>query len=39
MPKVYFYGRYKFVAKVKSKDNKLVGCMAYEVELLRPWEV
>ncbi|XP_060872089.1 uncharacterized protein LOC132946224 [Metopolophium dirhodum] len=38
-PKVYFYGKYKYVGKVKTKDNKLLGCVAYEVELLRPWEV
>ncbi|XP_060871961.1 uncharacterized protein LOC132946138 [Metopolophium dirhodum] len=38
-PKVYFYGKYKYVGKVKTKDNKLLGCVAYEVEALRPWEV
>ncbi|XP_022167375.1 uncharacterized protein LOC111031650 [Myzus persicae] len=38
-PKVYFYGKYKYVGKMKTKDNKLLGCIAYEVELLRPWEV
>jgi len=38
-PKVYFYGKYKYVAKVKTKDNKLIGCAVYEVEALRPWEL
>lgn len=37
-PKVYFYGEYKYVGKVKTK-NKLIGCMAYEVEALESWKV
>ncbi|XP_060849687.1 uncharacterized protein LOC132928810 [Rhopalosiphum padi] len=37
-PKVYFYGKYKSVFKVKTKENKLLGCLAYEVEAVRPWD-
>lgn len=37
-PKVYFYGKYKFVGKVKNKNNTLVGCITTEGSLVRPWE-
>jgi hypothetical protein len=37
-PKVYFYGKYKYVGKVKNKNNKLLGCLAVELSLVRPWE-
>jgi len=37
-PKVYFYGKYKYVGKVKNKNNKLLGCIAAELSLVRPWE-
>jgi len=37
-PKVYFYGKYKFVGKVKNKNNTLVGCITTEGSLLGPWE-
>jgi len=28
---VYFYGKYKYVGKVKNKNNKVVGCRAAEL--------
>ncbi|XP_060852637.1 uncharacterized protein LOC132930665 [Rhopalosiphum padi] len=37
-PKVYFYGKYKYVGKVKNKNNKLLGCIAAELSFVRPWE-
>ncbi|CAH1738761.1 unnamed protein product [Aphis gossypii] len=37
-PKVYFYGKYKVVGKVKNKNNTIVGCLTAEGSLLRPWE-
>ncbi|XP_025193420.1 uncharacterized protein LOC112593271 [Melanaphis sacchari] len=38
-PKVYFYGKYKMVFKLKNKENKLSACMMSEFDLVRPWEV
>ncbi|XP_060875947.1 uncharacterized protein LOC132949198 [Metopolophium dirhodum] len=38
-PKVYYYGKYKGVLKLKNKKNKLLGCFAMEFNLLRPWEM
>ncbi|XP_060849841.1 uncharacterized protein LOC132928911 [Rhopalosiphum padi] len=37
-PKVYFYGKYKYVGKLKNKNNKLLGCIAAELSIVRPWE-
>ncbi|XP_050059977.1 uncharacterized protein LOC126551197 [Aphis gossypii] len=37
-PKVYFYGKYKFVGKLKNKNNIVVGCLAAEFSIVRPWE-
>jgi len=36
--KVYFYGKYKYVGKIKNKNNKVVGCSAAEISIVRPWE-
>jgi len=38
-PKVYFYGKYKYVEKIKNKNNKVVGCIAAELSVVRPWEL
>ncbi|XP_016662300.1 uncharacterized protein LOC107884518 [Acyrthosiphon pisum] len=37
-PKVYFYGKYKLVFKVKNIEGKVLGCEIVEVNLIRPWE-
>ncbi|XP_050056145.1 uncharacterized protein LOC126548858 [Aphis gossypii] len=37
-PKVYFYGKYKSVIKIKNMKNELLGCMNFEFSLIRPWE-
>ncbi|XP_060849838.1 LOW QUALITY PROTEIN: uncharacterized protein LOC132928907 [Rhopalosiphum padi] len=37
-PKMYFYGKYKYVGKLKNKNNKLLGCLVIEFNLVRPWE-
>ncbi|XP_022164496.1 uncharacterized protein LOC111029687 [Myzus persicae] len=37
-PKVYFYGKYKIVYMIKNVENKMVGCIAFEMNLIRPWE-
>jgi len=37
-PKVYFYGKYKYVGRLKNKYNKVVGCIAAELNVVRPWE-
>lgn len=37
-PKVYFYGKYKYVGKIKNKYNKVVGCITAELSFVRPWE-
>ncbi|XP_050060193.1 uncharacterized protein LOC114130653 isoform X1 [Aphis gossypii] len=38
-PKVYFYGKYKYVEKIKNQNNKVVGCIAAELSIVRPWEL
>ncbi|XP_060849847.1 uncharacterized protein LOC132928916 [Rhopalosiphum padi] len=38
-PKVYYYGKYKGVISIKNKKNKLLGCVALEFNLVRPWEM
>jgi len=38
LPKVFFYGKYKFVLKIKTKDGKLLGCIASQLKIVRPWE-
>ncbi|XP_060847478.1 uncharacterized protein LOC132927037 [Rhopalosiphum padi] len=38
LPKVYFYGKYKAVFKIKNTENKILGCGVFEVNLIRPWE-
>jgi len=38
-PKVIFYGKYKFVGKIRTKDNKLIGCLVAELKIVRPWEL
>lgn len=35
LPKVYFYGKYKYVGEIKNKNNKLVGCKAAELSFVR----
>ncbi|KAF0740554.1 Uncharacterized protein FWK35_00022237, partial [Aphis craccivora] len=37
-PKVYFYGKYKYVGKMKNKNNKVIGCISAELSFVRPWE-
>ncbi|XP_027841007.2 uncharacterized protein LOC114122524 [Aphis gossypii] len=37
-PKVFFYGKYKYIFKFKNEQNKILGCFVMEVTLLRPWE-
>jgi len=37
-PKVFFYGKYKFVGKIRTKDNKLIACIVAELNMARPWE-
>lgn len=37
-PKVFFYGKYKLVFKMKNKENKVLGCRIMEINLIRPWE-
>lgn len=37
--KIYFYGKYKGVMKFKNNENKVLGCVALEMQLVRPWEV
>ncbi|XP_050057022.1 uncharacterized protein LOC114131125 [Aphis gossypii] len=37
-PKIYFYGKYKLVFKIKTTENKIVACVYLEISLLRPWE-
>ncbi|XP_022164520.1 uncharacterized protein LOC111029702 [Myzus persicae] len=38
LPKVYFYGKYKCVIKLKNVENKVLGCHVMEITLVRPWE-
>lgn len=38
LPKVYFYGKYKIVIKLKNIENKVLGCFAFDSNLIRPWE-
>ncbi|KAE9525911.1 hypothetical protein AGLY_013960 [Aphis glycines] len=38
-PKVYFYGKYKYVGKIKNKNKKVIGCLAAELSFVRPWEL
>ncbi|KAF0737123.1 Uncharacterized protein FWK35_00033456 [Aphis craccivora] len=37
-PKVYFYGKYKLLFKIKNAENKVIACSVIEFRLLRPWE-
>ncbi|XP_022164131.1 uncharacterized protein LOC111029439 [Myzus persicae] len=37
-PKIYFYGKYKMIFKVKNEENKIYGCECLEIQLIRPWE-
>ncbi|XP_016656584.1 uncharacterized protein LOC107882564 [Acyrthosiphon pisum] len=37
-PKVYFYGKYKAVARYKNLNNEVVSCTVAEFSLIRPWE-
>lgn len=37
-PKIFFYGKYKAVVKLRSIKNQVFGCVALELTLLRPWE-
>ncbi|XP_060866577.1 uncharacterized protein LOC132942303 [Metopolophium dirhodum] len=37
-PKVYFYGKYKAVFKMKNEENKILSCTVIEINLTRPWE-
>jgi len=38
-PKVYFYGKYKMMYKLKNAENIVLGCQVVEFSLVRPWEV
>lgn len=38
-PKVYFYGKYKLLYKIKNAENKVIMCQVVEFTLIRPWEV
>jgi len=38
-PKVYFYGRYKVIFKIKDVENNILGCGVVELSLIRPWEI
>lgn len=38
-PKVFFYGKYKCVVKVISKNGRLLGCVESQLRIVRPWEV
>lgn len=35
IPRVYFYGKYKMVFKIKNEENKVLGCGAFELNLIR----
>ncbi|XP_022180185.1 uncharacterized protein LOC111040559 [Myzus persicae] len=37
-PKVYFYGKYKLLFKIKNEAKKVLGCGVVEFNLVRPWE-
>lgn len=37
-PKVYFYGKYKLLMKIKNAGKKVLGCAIVELNLVRPWE-
>eukprot|EP00102_Acyrthosiphon_pisum_P026600 XP_016663810.1 PREDICTED: uncharacterized protein LOC103310664 [Acyrthosiphon pisum] len=37
-PKVYFYGKYKMMVRIKNKQNTILGCGVMELSLIRPWE-
>ncbi|XP_025202160.1 uncharacterized protein LOC112599458 [Melanaphis sacchari] len=37
-PKVFFYGKYKITTKIKTINEKVVGCAIAELSVLRPWE-
>lgn len=39
MPKVIFYGTYKFYTFYRDKNNTKYGCVLAVVELKRPWEM
>lgn len=36
---VFFYGKYKVDIKVKTKKDKLLGCVSSEANVLRLWEI
>ena len=38
LPKVFFYGKYKLVYRLKNVQNKEICCFAAEVNFIRPWE-
>ncbi|XP_027851047.2 uncharacterized protein LOC114130300 [Aphis gossypii] len=38
-PKVYFYGRYKVIFKIKDIESNILGCGVIELSLIRPWEI
>ncbi|XP_029346445.1 uncharacterized protein LOC100568985 [Acyrthosiphon pisum] len=38
LPKLIFYGKYKLVGRIKNVENKEVGCIVAETNLIRPWE-
>ncbi|XP_022171307.1 uncharacterized protein LOC111034397 [Myzus persicae] len=37
-PKEYFYGKYKFIGKIKDKKYKQLACIVAEMSAIRPWE-
>ncbi|XP_027849127.1 uncharacterized protein LOC114128747 [Aphis gossypii] len=37
-PKVYFYGKYKLLIKIKNEEKKELSCLTIELSLIRPWE-
>lgn len=39
LPKTFFYGKYKVTSKIKNNARQLMGCIATQMQLVRPWEV
>ncbi|XP_016658343.1 uncharacterized protein LOC107883225 [Acyrthosiphon pisum] len=37
-PKIFFYGKYKFVFRYRNLKNEVVSCVVVEFNVMRPWE-